>query len=257
LSSRAAKRRRSGQKPEHKRSKHGAPATAATCPSCNAEVQSGARFCHACGISLGAQPASAGLDVKTVGLVVAAAIAIVSVVFAVAIIVTQNKVQVPPPRPAASSDTAASPLVDLSSMSPRQAADRLFNRVMMASEQGNVAEALQFAPMAVQAYESLGTLDADGRYHLGMIHTLTGDFAKAREQIGVIKQSVPDHLLGFTLEHAIAEQTGDAEAAARASAAFTAAYDSEIAADRREYGDHRTTIERFRAAAEAGTTKSD
>jgi hypothetical protein len=197
------------------------------------------------------------LDVKTVGLVVAAAVAIVSVVFAAAIIVTRDKAQAPLPRPAASSDSGSSPLVDLSSMSPRQAADRLFNRVMMATEQGNLAEALQLAPMAVQAYESLGTLDADGRYHLGMIHTLTGDIDKAREQIGSIKQSVPDHLLGLTLEHAIAEQTGDAEATARASAAFTAAYDSEMASGRREYGDHRTTIERFRAAAEAGANKSD
>ena len=108
-------------------------------------------------------------------------------------------------------------------MTPRQAADRLFNRVVMASEQGNLSEALQFAPMALQAYDDLDTLDADARYHLGLIHVLTGDIDKVRKQIGGIKQLVPDHLLGITLEHAVAEQTGDPEAAAQAYAAFVAA----------------------------------
>jgi hypothetical protein len=65
--------------------------------------------------------------------------------------------------------------VDLASMSPRDAADRLFNRVMVASESGNTAEALKFAPMALQAYDNLGTLDNDARYHVALLHLTLGD----------------------------------------------------------------------------------
>ena len=257
MSSRAAKRRKSGPKPPHKPSKYRASATAAACPSCKTQVLPAARFCHACGVSLEAPPAAAGLDVKMVALVVAVAVAIVSVVFATAIIVTQNKTQTPPPRPAAGSGVGTAPSLDLSSMTPRQAADRLFNRVVMANEQGNLSEALQFAPMAVQAYDSLGTLDADAHYHLGLIHVVTGDIDKVREQVTTLRKLVPDHLLGFTLEHAIAEQIGDEEVAARAAAAFAAAYDSEITMGRQEYADHRRTIEQFRAAVEASANKRE
>jgi hypothetical protein len=252
LTSRTAKKPKSGAKSARKSSKRAAPDPGATCPSCGAEVLPKARFCHACGASLGAAPAAAGgWDFKMLALVVFAAIAIVSVVFATVIIVTEDDTAMAPPRPAAAVGAGPVPTVDLSSLTPRQAADHLFNRVMMANEQGNVSEALEVAPMAVHSYEILGALDADAHYHLGLIHVVTGDFDKAREQIAKIKELVPDHLLGFTLEQAIAEQIGDQDAVARAYAAFAAAYDSEIAVGRSEYSDHRSTLERFRAAARA------
>ena len=123
-------------------------------------------------------------------------------------------------------------------MSPRQAADRLFNRVMAASENGDSAEALSFAPMALQAYNDLGTLDNDARYHVALLHLTTGDIKSARVQIDKLRQSVPNHLLGFMLEHQIAERSGKQDSAARAYKAFLAAYDAEIAVGRAEYRDH-------------------
>jgi len=135
-------------------------------------------------------------------------------------------------------------------MSPRQAADRLFNRVMAASENGDTAEALRFAPMALQAYDNLGTLDNDARYHVALLHLTAGDIKSARVQVGLLRKSVPNHLLGFMLEHQIAERSGKKESAARAYKAFLAAYDAEIAVEREEYQDHLNTIERFRNAAQ-------
>lgn len=137
---------------------------------------------------------------------------------------------------------------DLSRMTPREAADRLFNRIMMASEQGNLAEAQHFVPMAVQAYGALPALDRDARYHLGLIHGVADDRANADRQIAALRQGAPNHLLALVLEHESAVRSGDRAAVSRVLAAFAAAYDTEIAIVRPEYEAHRNTIERFRAA---------
>lgn len=134
-------------------------------------------------------------------------------------------------------------------MTPRQAADRLFNRIMTAKERGDTEEALRFAPMAVAAYDRLDTLDNDARYHVALIHMTTGDIKSARVQLDRLRQSVPNHLLGIMLEHRIAERTDNKDGAARAYRAFLAAYDAEIAAGRAEYQDHEGGIEGFRKAA--------
>jgi hypothetical protein len=142
---------------------------------------------------------------------------------------------------------------DLSSMTPRQAADRLFNRVMTANESGDRAEAMRFVPMALQAYEGLGTLDNDARYHVALIHLVAGDTAKARVQIESLRKSAPGHLLASMLEYQIAERAGNEGAAIRAYKTFLAAYDTEIAAGRSEYHDHQGSIDRFRQDALTNT----
>jgi hypothetical protein len=83
-------------------------------------------------------------------------------------------------------------------------------------------------------------------------HTL--DIKGARVQIEMLRQSAPNHLLAFMLEHQIAEHGGKKDSAARAYKAFLAAYDAEMATGRKEYQDHQGSIERFRAAAQAGMT---
>lgn len=145
--------------------------------------------------------------------------------------------------------------VDLSSMTPREAADRLFNRVMTAGENGNTEEALRFAPMALAAYDNLGALDNDARYHVALLHLTTGDIDGVRVQIEMLRQSVPNHLLAIMLEHQIAERNGNKDDAARTYRAFLAAYDAEMAKGRDEYQEHRGGIERFRAAAQASVAR--
>jgi hypothetical protein len=58
-------------------------------------------------------------------------------------------------------------------------------------------------------------------------------------------------LLGFMLEHDIAERNKDKASDARAIKSFLAAYDKEIATGRSEYQDHRGQIERFHASVQA------
>lgn len=232
----------------------GAPIVSA-CPSCGAAVKPGSRACHACGTSLTAAVTPAPWSAQTIAPWVALGIA--AIALGVALVALLNRgssaeVPVPPFTPLSSMGAAPGQPVDLASMSPRQAADRLFNRVMAASENGNTAEALQFVPMALQAYNNLGTLDNDARYHVALLHLTTGDIQSARAQVDMLRKSAPKHLLAFMLEHEIAERSGKPDGAARAYQAFLAAYDAEIATLREEYQDHHNTIERFRQAAQTG-----
>ncbi len=239
----------------------GKPAEEATCPSCGTVAAAEARFCSACGAVLEAKPSggtwSAG---RLAGL--AAVIGVIAV--AVYAAVTLSERDEAPPSSAMSpalqfdappASTPGAP-PDLSQMTPREAADHLFNRIMMASEQGKYDEALRFVPMAVQAYGNLPDLDLDAHFHLGLIHGVAGDTAAVDRQIAVLRESVPNHLLALVLEHRNAERSGDQAAAARILATFAAAYDAEIATRRPEYEAHRNTIERFRLAAEAPSVPS-
>jgi len=122
----------------------------------------------------------------------------------------------------------------------------LFNRVMMADEQGNAAEVERFTPMAVSAYEMLESLDTDALFHVGLIHAAAGDIEKARNYADRMKAVVPNHLLATLLEHRLAEAEGNSKAAESAINRFHDHYNDEISVSRPEYDHHRASIERFR-----------
>ena len=227
------------------------------CPSCDTEVKPGSRVCHECGESL-VPSVPKQWNAQTIAPWVAIGIATIALAIALVTWFARSKGVVESPAPLSLPMTSTVPApgqpVDLASMSPWEAADRLFNRVMIANESGNTEEALKFAPMALQAYDRVGTLDNDAHYHVALIHMAAGDIKSARVQLDKLRQSVPNHLLGFMLEHQIAERNGNKDSAARAYKAFLAAYDAEIAKGRAEYQDHLGSIERFRKAAQAGMT---
>ena len=60
-------------------------------------------------------------------------------------------------------------------MTPKDAADRLFNRIMTAYESGARDTAQFFAPMARQASGMVDSLAADARYPIGLIDLATSD----------------------------------------------------------------------------------
>jgi mono/diheme cytochrome c family protein len=203
-------------------------------------VQAEARFCHACGTGLSGAARLGPWTAKTITLAAAFVAAVAAVTIAAGVAITQYKAaKAPAARPEQS--------IDISRLSPREAADQLFNRVMMAREQGDLAEARRFAPMAVEAYGRVAALDDDAHYHLGQIHVTAGDLESARREIAILRQAAPDHLLALILTHDVAAQTDDPPAARRAAAAFATAYAAEIATKRPEYEAHRTTIEDFYA----------
>jgi len=211
---------------------------AATCSACGERNQASARFCQACGRSL---TGGGWFNIQTLTVLATACLtlAALGVLFASVIDVgstsDEGSAAITPTRTA--SPTAGQP-PDLSTMSPREAADRLFNRVMMADEQGNSDEVTQFAPMAVAALDAL--------YHVGLIHTAAGDAERAWDAVERLKSTVPEHLLASVLEHRLATDEGDQEKAERAVERFKANYDEEIKIDRLEYRDHQRSIDQFR-----------
>ena len=141
--------------------------------------------------------------------------------------------------------------IDLNSMSPREAADRLFDRVMQAASIGDSLVAAQFLPMAIQAYERAAPLDLDGRFHLSTLQRTEGDFATALATAEQALAEGPDHLL---LLYAAGEAAREAADGAVARAHFqhlVDVYDAQMASGNPDYEAHTTMMDSIREEASA------
>ncbi|HZG41826.1 MAG TPA: zinc ribbon domain-containing protein, partial [Longimicrobium sp.] len=171
----------------------------ATCRECQNPLPFGARFCNDCGVAV-ATPAVA----RSRKAMVPWALAGVSVAALAAVLLFRPgnepaaQPAAPPAGPFAQSGAPVGDArsVDLSSMTPREAADRLFNRVLSAEASGDTAQARQFAPMAVQAYGQVPQ-DNDVRYHLSELFRVQGDAASVKAQADAILAADPKHLFGL------------------------------------------------------------
>jgi hypothetical protein len=134
-------------------------------------------------------------------------------------------------------------------MGPREQADRLFDMIMSAVEQGDTARVAFHTDMAVQAYAMLGELDNDAHYHLGLIHLVRGETAEGLEQADAMEAEVPGHLLAILIRHLAARSEGDSAGMQEAYSRFLASYESEITTTRPEYEMHRPQIDAFLAEA--------
>ncbi len=218
----------------------GASLAPPTCPSCQTELPAGVRFCHLCGAPLGAARPRVARSTLPAWIAVGA-IGTLGIGY-IAMQVFGSK----PPDQQLSSST---PAPDISQLTPRERADRLFDRIVQAAEKGDTAQVGRFQPMALAAYSMLPRQDNDSRYHVGLIHSLTGAFAAARAQLDSIRATNPDHLLGVMLDFTIAQLTDNAEGQQRAYSDFLDAYDTEIALQQPEYAAHDPAIEAFLTAA--------
>jgi hypothetical protein len=138
---------------------------------------------------------------------------------------------------------------DISSMTPLEQADRLFELVMTAHEQGDMARVNQFLPMAFQAYANLGTLNADQHYHIGLMNAISGHAADALARVDSIRATQPNHLLATMLRHSVAQLQGDSTAASAALRKFSGDYDAEMAKNLIEYQLHGNSLDAFREQA--------
>lgn len=142
------------------------------------------------------------------------------------------------------------PAPDISSMSPEERASRLFDRVMRYDEQGKRDSLLVFAPMALNAYEMIGTLDNDQRYDLGRIGEVSGNYTVAKAQADTILRAQPNHLLALALA---ARMSPDPAVARQFQQRLLAAAPAELAKKLPEYERHRGDI--TRALEQARGTK--
>ena len=147
--------------------------------------------------------------------------------------------------------TAGSPIgaPDISSMTPLEQADGLFEVVMIALERGDTAQVGFHAPMALGAYSNLGTLDADAQYHVGLLRGALGDNDGMLAMADSLQAVVPGHLLATTLRKAAAEARGDSAAILAAYRQFLMDYRDEATTNRREYLLHQRSVDAFLAEA--------
>jgi hypothetical protein len=125
---------------------------------------------------------------------------------------------------------------------PREQADRLFNRVMSERENGDTARAKFFLPMAIQAFEMAGDLDADGLYHLSLLQSFGGDDKAARITAERILANDASHLLGLAAAADAARAAGDNAAARKHYQKFLSVYDAEMKKQKIEYQDHKSSL---------------
>jgi hypothetical protein len=230
------------------------PPANAFCSACGARLVADARFCHGCGSEVGsavAAPAAAPRApgarainrrwVLPIGII--AAVGIVSI-FAFRM---QGAVTVDPEQPLAGGGMMRAP--DISSMSPQERADRLFNRVMQLWSEGKPDSAAFFAPMALSALGDLRPVTAHVRYDMGLVALVGGDAARARTEADAILAERPTHLLGLSLAARAADARGDDGAARSYRQRMLAAEGQEWAAGLQEYQDHEMDLRDALSAA--------
>lgn len=232
----------------------GATLEARSCGRCGQALAPNARFCASCGSPTAAAPAGpAGNPILwfaagglTVALVGAAVLAL-------------SRGSTPP---AAAAAAPAAPgadepsAVDIANMTPRERFDRLFNRIMRSAEQGDANTVTSFAPMALQAYGMLDTVDADARYHAALIMLHTSDVDGARALADTILKQQPGHLFGYVIKGTIARFQSDQASLKKSYADFLAHYDVESKKARPEYSEHPRALEEFLKAAQAARGQS-
>jgi len=142
-------------------------------------------------------------------------------------------------------------LPDLSSLPPDARFARLFDRMMRARPEGDSATIARLAPLALQAYRELDSLDADSRFHAALIDIQIGHLDGARALADTIEADDPGHLFGPIIAGALARLEGDTAGFNRALALIRERAEGELArTDRPEYAEHATLLTEVRHAAE-------
>lgn len=235
----------------------GASLAPTTCHACGAKLSARAKYCAECGEPAGraaraAAPRAAGASPVDRLAWYVAGVCVLALLVVVVVVVARKS----GPAPAAAAAQAAPPegdraTTDLSTMTPREQADRLYNRIMTAHEAGDTAQVTFFAPMALQAYANLGgNLDPDARLHLGLVQLAIGATVPAAAEGDTILKNVPNHLFGWLLKARAAEAQGNTAQARRAYDAFVKNYDAELAKKRPEYQEHAQMLQDTRSRAQ-------
>lgn len=219
-----------------------------TCHACGAPLSATAKFCHKCGAAVATAAATgwrAGLPWALAGAALGALVTVLAM------------------RGAGSRDLGRDapapgsrlPAPDISQMSPQERANRLFNRVMILAEAGKNDSVRFFLPMALGAYRQLPELDADARYHIGLLQLAGGDATAALAEADTIQRSSPTHLFIYVLRAHAYQQQGNTQQERRAYADFLRTEPAEMAKNRPEYAQdaHLDALTRFKGEASRAT----
>ena len=238
----------------------GAALTGGTCANCQAELTAGAKFCHKCGTPVGAFSGKRPSEAPTLAVRAPApatgmaaiapwAVAGLAIVALVALVAVNRFSSAPS---AAAGPVANAPFaggaggagaVDISSMSPEERAQRLFNRVMRLQGENKMDSVQFFAPMAIDAYFALPSMDDDARYDVGRIAEAAGAFPLAKAQADTILQASPANLLGLALAMRVARDMKDDRTAGDFAKRLIAAAPKERKKDNAGYKAHAADLD--------------
>lgn len=237
----------------------------AECRECGNPLPPGARFCNQCAAAVapGAAPEGSAIRSRLPWVVAGAALVGLAAVLLLPRMKGTEEAQPAPFAAAATAPAAAGPAaagpgapagnaraVDLSSMTPREAADRLFNRVMENVTRGDTAQARTFLPMAIAAYGRVEPLDSDGHYHLAVLHLVGGDPRSARAEADLILETRPTHLFGLFTAAQAEQAMGNSANAQALLQRFLASYPTERGQALPEYSDHASALPPMKTEAE-------
>ena len=250
----------------------GAPLGGAACAGCAAPLTAGAKFCHRCGLPAGGAAAAPAAFAGAVPTPAAAArgpasvmpwaVAFVALLALAAMAAGRNFAsskgggldaplnalpqaalgEVPGVAPPGAGGPAGG-MPDISQMTPREMADRLFDRVMTLVAANKADSASFFATMALQNYANMDSLDLDLRYDMGRIAEVAGQGNVVRAQADTILRQAPTHLLGLILAARGAAMADDATAKAGFERRLAAAAPAERARNLEEYQRHAADID--------------
>ncbi len=241
------------------------------CNQCGSKVSPGAKFCNQCGAGVAAGAGRGGgrgvvrsaahrdaaasvFGGQNVAWWVAGAAMFALIVFVGVSMVRPG----PGPAPGTTTTTGGAPAPtagggvapDISDMTPIEAADRLFNRVMQAVSAGDSAQAQAFLPMAIAAYQRARPLSLDGLFHLSMLNRTAGNLEAALSQALEIVEQDPDHLLGRAAAAEAAIELGELDEAEEHYRRIVEVYDAQAQRNLEEYQMHSTIVEGLRDQAQ-------
>lgn len=223
-----------------------------TCHACGAQLSSTAKFCHKCGAAVATVVASgwrAGIPWALAGAALGALVTVLAMRSTGSRAPIEEPVASAPFAPSGGGGVGGRP-PDISQMSPEERATRLFNRVMMLVEAGKMDSAQFFVPMALGAYAQLPSLDADSRYHVGMLELAGGDPNGALAEADTIRQSIPTHLFIYILRAHAYQELGNKSQEQKAYADFLSHESAELALKRPEYDEHKNPLTSFHNEAQ-------
>lgn len=223
------------------------------CPACGAALSGEGRFCTSCGAPLipaasETAPSPGGRDASRLGWLVAGLLfgaLVLAIAFPAINRAAGGGPSPAPPRPAG----GVGP--DLSTMTPREAAARLFDRVMTAVERGDTLEVFTFLPMAIAAHQRAMPLDADAAFDLSVLQAVSFDYVAALVTAESALAENPDHLLLLSAAAGAAAAMGDTALAARYHRRTLEVYDAQVALGLPEYRSRPALLPMLRGEAEA------